>query len=413
MDDLFEGWRGLPALVDGRSTTSSRRWRAGAPARYRRYDWVADEFAEEHVVEPVDLLVLEGVGTGHPCLRRTVADAGLGRAPTTTCGWRAGWSATARPCAPHWEQLAWSTRRRTSPSTPPRARGPDDSTRSGGCVPRVAAHASSHRRAVRDRGGGYRAVVTECGAALRLLEHAGRPLLDGFDEDEMPSGGRGQLLMPWPNRIRDGALHLRRAATSSSALTEPGRGNASHGLVRWAAWTLEEHTAELGVAGLPADGADRLPVDARPARALRPVRRRADRHPDRHQPVGAGRRRTRAGRIPYLQRRRRPGRPLGADAARRDPAARRRPAAPGRATSRSRARRTTSGWRGRARPPCSTTRSATSTATTTGVATVVLRDPATGRGVALWVDEQHRWLMVFSADDGLGTRRDGRWPSSR
>ena len=35
-------------------------------------------------------------------------------------------------------------------------------------------------------GGGYRAVVTEAAAALRLLEHAGRPLVDGFAEDEMP-----------------------------------------------------------------------------------------------------------------------------------------------------------------------------------------------------------------------------------
>jgi aldose 1-epimerase len=35
-----------------------------------------------------------------------------------------------------------------------------------------------------------------------------------------------------------------------------------------------------------------------------------------------------------------------------------------------------------------------------GVATAVVRDPATGRGVALWVDRAHRWLMVFSADEG-------------
>ena len=54
-------------------------------------------------------------------------------------------------------------------------------------------------------GGGYRAVVTESGGALRLLEHDGRPLVDGFGEDEMSPGGRGQLLMPWPNRIGDGA----------------------------------------------------------------------------------------------------------------------------------------------------------------------------------------------------------------
>ena len=40
-----------------------------------------------------------------------------------------------------------------------------------------------------------------------------------------------------------------------------------------------------------------------------------------------------------------------------------------------------------------------------GVATVVLRDPATGRGVALWVDERHRWLQVYSADDAPARAR--------
>ncbi|MDP3892219.1 aldose 1-epimerase family protein [Nocardioides sp.] len=91
------------------------------------------------------------------------------------------------------------------------------------------------------RAGGYRAVVTEGGAALRLLEYAGRPLVDGFAEDEMSFGGRGQLLMPWPNRIRDGHYEFG-GSTHQLALTEPARHNASHGLARWAAWTLEEHT---------------------------------------------------------------------------------------------------------------------------------------------------------------------------
>ena len=36
-----------------------------------------------------------------------------------------------------------------------------------------------------------------------------------------------------------------------------------------------------------------------------------------------------------------------------------------------------------------------------GAATVELRDPADGRGVALWVDGRHRWLQVFSADERL------------
>ena len=91
-------------------------------------------------------------------------------------------------------------------------------------------------------GGGYRAVVTESGAALRLLEYAGRPLIDGFAEDEMAPGGRGQLLMPWPNRIRDGAYSFH-GRDLQLALTEPKRQNASHGLVRWAGWSREEHSA--------------------------------------------------------------------------------------------------------------------------------------------------------------------------
>jgi aldose 1-epimerase len=87
---------------------------------------------------------------------------------------------------------------------------------------------------------GYRAVVTESGAALRLLEHDGRPLVDGFAEDAMSAGGRGQLLMPWPNRIEDGRYELD-GTTRQLPLTEPKRHNASHGLARWAAWGVEEH----------------------------------------------------------------------------------------------------------------------------------------------------------------------------
>jgi len=90
-------------------------------------------------------------------------------------------------------------------------------------------------------GGGYRAVVTECGAALRLLEHEGRPVVDGFLEDAMPGGGRGQLLIPWPNRIRDGRYSFD-GRDFQLGLSEATWGNASHGLVRWAAWTLEEHS---------------------------------------------------------------------------------------------------------------------------------------------------------------------------
>ena len=91
-------------------------------------------------------------------------------------------------------------------------------------------------------GAGYRAVVTEGGATLRVLEYAGRSLVDGFGEQEMSSGGRGQLLMPWTNRIEDGAYTFD-GRVLQLPLTEPSRNNASHGLVRWASWSLEEHSA--------------------------------------------------------------------------------------------------------------------------------------------------------------------------
>lgn len=90
-------------------------------------------------------------------------------------------------------------------------------------------------------GGGYRAVVTECGGGLRVLEYDGRPIVAGYDLDAMAPSGAGQLLLPWPNRIQDGAYSFG-GADHQLPLSEPARHNASHGLVRWASWTLEEKT---------------------------------------------------------------------------------------------------------------------------------------------------------------------------
>lgn len=90
-------------------------------------------------------------------------------------------------------------------------------------------------------GGSYRAVVTECGAGLRALEHEGRPMVSGYAEGEQASTGRGQLLLPWPNRIQDGRYRFQ-DRDLQLPLSEPARGHASHGLVRWAAWTVREHT---------------------------------------------------------------------------------------------------------------------------------------------------------------------------
>ena len=57
----------------------------------------------------------------------------------------------------------------------------------------------------------------------------------------MCSGGRGQTLIPWPNRIAGGAYEFDGAA-QQLPLTEPSAGNAIHGLTRWATWTVIDRT---------------------------------------------------------------------------------------------------------------------------------------------------------------------------
>ena len=44
-----------------------------------------------------------------------------------------------------------------------------------------------------------------------------------------------------------------------------------------------------------------------------------------------------------------------------------------------------------------------------GAATVVVRDPATGDGVALWMDDRHGWIQVYTAEkDATPASRDRR-----
>ena len=60
---------------------------------------------------------------------------------------------------------------------------------------------------------------------------------------ETIKGGRGQNLIPWPNRIRDGRYTFN-GVTQQLALTEPARHNASHGLARYVPWVLVERQAD-------------------------------------------------------------------------------------------------------------------------------------------------------------------------
>ena len=115
-DDLLHGWRGLPGLGRSLHDDVVEPLAAGRPARYRRWDWVADGFAEEQVVAPMDLLVLDGVGTGHPLLGQRRATLVWVEADDELRLAR-GLERDGGAMRPAWERSC-STRRRTSPSTP-------------------------------------------------------------------------------------------------------------------------------------------------------------------------------------------------------------------------------------------------------------------------------------------------------
>jgi aldose 1-epimerase len=252
-------------------------------------------------------------------------------------------------------------------------------------------------------GSGYRAVVTEGGGALRLLEHDRRPLVDGFGEDELSQGGRGQLLVPWPNRIRDGAYTFG-GQSLQLPLTEPSRHNASHGLVRWAAWTVEEHTAGsvtlrhrlMAQSGYPwaldlqvvydvsADGLTVTQSATNLADEPAPYAQGA--HP--YLTVGAGPCDTWELTLPAASR-------SLSDPERLLPV--RREPVDG----------TDYDFR-LARPLRSTPFNHAFTdldRDDDGRATTVLRDPESGNAVGLWVDRAHTWLMVYTADDAPATAR--------
>ncbi|HEV7772732.1 MAG TPA: aldose 1-epimerase family protein [Conexibacter sp.] len=91
--------------------------------------------------------------------------------------------------------------------------------------------------------GDQRAVVVQVGGGLRRYAVGGWQVLDGYGADERIGAGRGQVLIPWPNRLRDGRYEWD-GATQQLALTEPAQGNAIHGLVRWLSWRMVDRAAD-------------------------------------------------------------------------------------------------------------------------------------------------------------------------
>jgi len=98
-------------------------------------------------------------------------------------------------------------------------------------------------RQIRLSHGDQELVVVEVGGGLRTYTVAGSQILDGYGEGDTCSGGRGQVLLPWPNRLGDGRYEWDGRARQT-ALTEPEHHNAIHGLVRWVPWNVADVTAD-------------------------------------------------------------------------------------------------------------------------------------------------------------------------
>ncbi|MEU8618761.1 gluconokinase, GntK/IdnK-type [Streptomyces sp. NPDC048623] len=96
--------------------------------------------------------------------------------------------------------------------------------------------------------GDQSAVVVQLGGALREYAVNGRPLLDGFSAGSAVTGGRGQLLVPWPNRVGDGR-YLFEGRSLQLPLTEVEKRNAIHGLLRWSLWHLLARTDDSVLLG--------------------------------------------------------------------------------------------------------------------------------------------------------------------
>lgn len=101
-DELLQGWRGLPGLA---ATVSDlvQPLALGRAGQWRRWDWVADGWAETHTVKPDGLVVLEGVGSWSPAIAPLVGLLVWVEASTEDRLAR-GIARDGEEMRPHWEQ---------------------------------------------------------------------------------------------------------------------------------------------------------------------------------------------------------------------------------------------------------------------------------------------------------------------
>ncbi len=98
------------------------------------------------------------------------------------------------------------------------------------------------------RHGDQRATIVEVGGGVREYAVGDRPVLDPYPIDAMCDGEHGTPLIPWPNRVADGAYRFD-GTDYAVPLTEPEKHNAIHGFLSWRSWQAVEHDTSRVVMG--------------------------------------------------------------------------------------------------------------------------------------------------------------------
>jgi aldose 1-epimerase len=90
--------------------------------------------------------------------------------------------------------------------------------------------------------GGARLAVDLRGGGMRRLVVDDWDVIDGYPAGVVPAGSRGAVLVPWPNRVRDGRWTWRGRQLQLD-VHSPDQPNAIHGLVAWQPWTVLEQSS--------------------------------------------------------------------------------------------------------------------------------------------------------------------------
>lgn len=104
--------------------------------------------------------------------------------------------------------------------------------------------------------GDQHATIVEVGGGIREYAVGDRAVLDPYPLQAMCDGAHGAPLIPWPNRLADGRYSFQ-GRDLQVALSEPGRQNAIHGLMRWRSWSPVEQAQDrvtMGARLMPMTG---------------------------------------------------------------------------------------------------------------------------------------------------------------